>query len=67
MATARNSHTRVTFTITSDRHRELSDLAKATERSVAFVVREAVHAYLAQHRNEQAPLFNPPLNNNKKS
>jgi predicted transcriptional regulator len=45
-----NSADRLTITLDSEDRLALDRLAKETDRSLAWIVREAVHQYLVNHR-----------------
>jgi len=46
-----NSADRLTVTLDSEDRRTLNKLAAETDRSLAWIVREAIKQYLADHRN----------------
>jgi predicted transcriptional regulator len=49
-----NSADRLTITLDSEDRRALDRLSKESDRSLAWIVREAVQQYLANHREHAA-------------
>ena len=45
-----NSADRLTITLDSEDRQALDRLSAKTDRSLAWIVREALHRYLAEHR-----------------